>query len=118
MNATFVFKLLYSPVTVSRRLNCYIRLERRKKQGGWDMLKLTVKPGDYISIGDSVKVIFSGGSKNNVHLLIDAPKDVNIQRNSAFRKESPYFGEEGISPEAQREIMEIIHREAQRMKER
>ena len=76
------------------------------------MLKLTVKPGDYISIGDDVKVVFSGGSKNNVHLLIDAPREMAIQRNSALRKESSYFGEDGISPEAQREIMEIIRRES------
>ena len=80
------------------------------------MLKLTVKPGDYISIGKDVKVIFSGGSKNNVHLLIDAPKSIDIQRKSALRKESPYFGEEGISPEAQREIMEIIRRESKKNK--
>ena len=80
------------------------------------MLKLTVKPGDYISIGDDVKVIFSGGSKNNVHLLIEAPKNMGIERKTALRKESPYFGEEGISPEAQREIMKILHREAKKNK--
>ena len=82
------------------------------------MLKLTVKPGDYISIGDDIRVVFSGGSKNNVHLMVDAPKDMAIQRKSALRKESPYFGEEGISPEAQREIMEIIRRESRKSKER
>lgn len=81
------------------------------------MLKLTVKPGDYISIGDEIKVIFAGGSKNNVHLMVDAPKEMLILRNSAKRKESPFFGENGISPEAQKEIMEIIRREAQRLKE-
>ena len=26
------------------------------------MLKLTLKPGEYIDIGDNIKVIFSGGS--------------------------------------------------------
>ena len=82
------------------------------------MLRLTVKPGDYISIGDDIRVVFSGGSKNNVHLMVDAPKDMAIQRKSALRKESPYFGEEGISPEAQREIMEIIRRESRKSKER
>ena len=81
------------------------------------MLKLTVKPGDYISIGDDIKVVFAGGSKNNVHLMVDAPKEMLILRNSAQRKESPFFGENGISPEAQKEIMEIIRREAQRIKE-
>ena len=80
------------------------------------MLKLTLKPGDYISIGEEIKVVFSGGSKNNIHLMIDAPREMNIERNSSLRKESPYFGEEGISAEAQREIMDIIRRESKRAK--
>ena len=46
------------------------------------MLKLTLKPGDFIDIGDEVKVIFSGGSANNIHLLVDAPKNMNIARSS------------------------------------
>ena len=81
------------------------------------MLKLTVKPGDYISIGDEIKVVYSGGSKNNVHLLIDAPRELTILRQTAERKKSPFFGEEGISPEAQREIMEIIRREMKKTNE-
>ena len=44
------------------------------------MLKLTLKPGEYIDIGDNIKVIFSGGSANNIHLLVDAPREVNIVR--------------------------------------
>lgn len=81
------------------------------------MLKLTVKPGDYISIGEEIKVVYSGGSKNNVRLLIEAPKDMTILRKSELRKQSSYFGEAGISPEAQREIVEIIRREMKRTKE-
>ena len=45
------------------------------------MLKLTLKPGDYIDIGENIRVVFSGGSANNIHLLVDAPRDVNIARN-------------------------------------
>ena len=37
------------------------------------MLKLTLKPGDFIQIGEEIKVVFSGGSVKNIHLLIDAP---------------------------------------------
>ena len=37
------------------------------------MLKLTLKPGDYIDIGENIRVVFSGGSANNIHLLVDAP---------------------------------------------
>ena len=40
------------------------------------MLKLTLQPGEFIRIGENVKVIFSGGSANNIHLLIDAPREI------------------------------------------
>ena len=77
------------------------------------MLKLTLKPGEYIDIGDNIKVIFSGGSANNIHLLIDAPKDVNIVRNTAQqRKEkSPYYAEPKLSQKAQKEIVDILMQE-------
>lgn len=77
------------------------------------MLKLTLKPGEYIDIGENVKVIFSGGSANNIHLLIDAPKEMNIKRNAADKssKASPYYKERGISKEAQQEIVNILKRE-------
>lgn len=80
------------------------------------MLKLTLKPGDYIDIGENIKVVFSGGSANNIHLLVDAPKEVNIARSTAgkTRKQSPYYREKGISPEAQKEIAGIIMREKYR----
>ena len=35
------------------------------------MLKLTLRPGEFIDIGENVRVIFSGGSANNIHLLVD-----------------------------------------------
>lgn len=77
------------------------------------MLKLTLKPGEYIDIGDNVRVVFSGGSSNNIHLLVDAPKEIKIARSNAGKSEkrSPYYSEHGISREAQREITEIIMRE-------
>lgn len=77
------------------------------------MLKLTLKPGDFIDIGDQVKVIFSGGSANNIHLLIDAPKSMNIARSSAGKEKtaSPYYREKEISAEARREITAILMRE-------
>lgn len=77
------------------------------------MLKLTLRPGDFIDIGPDIKVVFSGGSANNIHLLIDAPRDVNIARNTAAknRRPSPYRPEQAISPEAQAQIVDIIKRE-------
>ena len=47
------------------------------------MLKLTLKPGEYIDIGENIRVVFSGGSANNIHLLVDAPKEVAIARSNA-----------------------------------
>ena len=64
------------------------------------MLKLTIKPGEYINIGDDVRVIYSGGSEGNIHLLIDAPRELNIVRskvlarntaNSTRRSPGPYL---------------------------
>ena len=79
------------------------------------MLKLTLKPGEYIDIGDNIKVIFSGGSANNIHLLVDAPREVNIVRSSvnkaAVEKVDEYQTEEGISQEALKEIVDILTRE-------
>lgn len=47
------------------------------------MLKLSLKPGEYITLGDNIKIIFSGGSANNIHLLVDATREINVARNSA-----------------------------------
>ena len=55
------------------------------------MLKLSLRPGEYIDIGENVRVIFSGGSANNIHLLVDAPREVNIARSSASGKTSGYY---------------------------
>ena len=78
------------------------------------MLKLTLKPGEYIDIGENIRIVFSGGSANNIHLLVDAPREVAIQRSSAGTgrgKDTGYYKEKGISREAQREITDIIMRE-------
>ena len=78
------------------------------------MLKLTIKPGEYINIGDDVRVIYSGGSEGNIHLLIDAPRELNIVRNTANsdKKESryisPYYAERGLSPETLSKIRRLI----------
>ena len=50
------------------------------------MLKLTVKPGEYILVGNDIKVVFAGGSANNMRILIDAPKSMNIARSAALEK--------------------------------
>ena len=82
------------------------------------MLKLTLKPGEYIDIGDDIKVIFSGGSANNIHLLVDAPRNVNIARSTASQKRkaqvTSYYKETGISEAARKEIAGILKREREK----
>lgn len=79
------------------------------------MLKLTLQPGEYITIGEDIKVVFSGGSANNIHLLVDAPRELAIDRSNTKANKaknlSLYYKEKGISKEAQKEIAQIIKRE-------
>ena len=46
------------------------------------MLKLTLREGEYVNIGDNIRVVYAGGSGKNGRLMIDAPREMNIsQRN-------------------------------------
>lgn len=87
------------------------------------MLKLTVKPGEYVLVGNDVKVVFAGGSANNMHILIDAPKSMNIARSSALEKNTPgaqtiarHYKDRELSPEAQGKIKAILMEERRRAK--
>ena len=62
------------------------------------MLKLSLKQGQYVNIGDNIRVVYVGGSGNHARLLIDAPRELNI-------------AEPGISREAQQEIKRILWNE-------
>lgn len=82
------------------------------------MLKLSIRPGEYINIGTDIKVIFSGGSANNMHILVDAPREYNIVRNKVLERNTKteeekrnlktYYKEAGLSPEAKEQIKKII----------
>lgn len=78
------------------------------------MLKLTLRPGEYIDIGEDIRIVFSGGSANNIHLLVDAPREMNIARCNAggYKKQRDvYYKEAGISSEAKDEIRKILMKE-------
>lgn len=47
------------------------------------MLVLTRKPGQYIEIGDDIRIHVTDVRENQVKLAIDAPKDVRILRHDA-----------------------------------
>ena len=76
------------------------------------MLKLTLRPGEHIDIGEEIRVVFSGGSANNIHLLLDAPKSFNITRSSAGKKRTAsYYKEPDLSLEARQQIYAILKKE-------
>ena len=43
------------------------------------MLKISLKQGQYVNIGDNIRVVYVGGTGNHGRLMIDAPKDVRLQ---------------------------------------
>jgi carbon storage regulator len=47
------------------------------------LLTLTLKPGEYVDIGDNIRFVFTGGTVNNIHVLVEAPKDLVIYRSKA-----------------------------------
>lgn len=89
------------------------------------MLKLTVRPGEYLLIGDEIKVVFTGGSANNMRILIDAPKSMNIARSAALEKhglaaepgnEVVHHKERELSSEAKEKIRAILMEERRKAK--
>ncbi|MDE7312203.1 MAG: carbon storage regulator [Eubacterium sp.] len=87
------------------------------------MLKLTVKPGEYLLIGNEVKVVFAGGSANNLRILVDAPRSMNIARSSALEKKMAdtepgnfvkHYKDRELSKEAQEKIRAVLMEERRR----
>ena len=86
------------------------------------MLKLSLKQGEYLNIGDKIRVVYAGGAGNHIRLLVDAPRDVNIARNKTEtnpeRRKDTYYAEPGISREAQAEIKKILWNERMKAEEK
>ena len=53
------------------------------------MLRLTVSPEEYLMIGDNIKIVFLGGSKNHLQIMVDAPRDVDIMRSEVYERMHP-----------------------------
>ena len=82
-----------------------------------EMLKLSVRPGEYVLIGDDIKLVFAGGSSNNLRILIDAPRAYNIVRSEALERygmaadpgnEVKHYRDRELSPEAKEKIKAIL----------
>ena len=79
------------------------------------MLKLSLKQGQYLNIGDNIRVVYLGGTGSHGRFMIDAPKDVNIVRSNIEqnpeRNKDTYYPENPISKEAQEKIRHILREE-------
>ena len=49
------------------------------------MLKISLKQGQYVNIGDNIRVVYVGGTGNHGRLMIEAPK-ILIIRNLRSQK--------------------------------
>ena len=52
------------------------------------MLVLGRKPGEYVMIGDNIKVKVVRGENGDLRLAIDAPRDVTITRGEVYEKQN------------------------------
>lgn len=79
------------------------------------MLNLTIKAGEYFTIGEDIKVAITGGTKNHYRVLIEAPRSYDIvrgqllERNAATEEEKAklpkFYPEPELSAEDMRRIM-------------
>ena len=50
------------------------------------MLRLTVRKEEYLMIGNDIKIVFLGGSKNHTRVMLDVPKEVNVVRSKVLEE--------------------------------
>ena len=48
------------------------------------MLRLTMSSEEYLQIGEEVRIVFLGGSKNHLRIMVDAPKEYNVVRSKVI----------------------------------
>lgn len=48
------------------------------------MLRLTVNTEEYLQIGENIKIVFLGGSKNHTRIMLDLPREVNVIRSKVI----------------------------------
>lgn len=52
------------------------------------MLRLTVNTEEYLMIGDDIKIVFLGGSRNHTRIMLDIPKEVNVIRSKVIESKA------------------------------
>ncbi len=48
------------------------------------MLRMTVNTEEYIQIGDDIRIVFLGGSRNHTRVMLDVPKEIDVVRSRAL----------------------------------
>lgn len=48
------------------------------------MLRMTVNTEEYIQIGDDIRIVFLGGSRNHTRVMLDVPREINVVRSRAL----------------------------------
>jgi len=67
------------------------------------MLNLTVRPGEYLQIGEDIKLVFVGGTNNNLKVMVDAPRKYNIVRSTILEKNAKTEAEKKAIPKYYKE---------------
>ena len=90
------------------------------------MLNFTIKPGEYFTIGEDIKVVFLGGTANNYKVMVDAPRSYNIVRGSVLEKNAAlqeekeklkkFYPEPGIPAEKMKRLIAKQQRESEKNK--
>ena len=83
------------------------------------MLKLTVSPGEFLMIGEDIKIIFGGGERKKIPIAVEAPRERSIIRSSAteihgfkdIKKQPKPYVEKPLSEEAKEKITAIVKEE-------
>lgn len=63
--------------------------------GCFDMLVLGRKPGEYVMIGDDIKVKVIKSEEGDLRLAIEAPKEISIMRGELVKNKNGPTEEQG-----------------------
>lgn len=68
------------------------------------MLRMSIAAEEYLMLGNDIKIIFLGGTRNHIRIMIDAPKDVNIVRSRVLERKITDLEEKENLPKYYRQI--------------
>ena len=74
------------------------------------MLRLTVSTEEYLMIGNDIKIVFLGGSKNHTRVMLDVPKEVNVVRGKVLEETFALLRRAGTSGEIPQEKESFLNR--------